>query len=338
MKKTVEITCESHCKELDLKGVCNFLSEHDDYLILCHATPDGDTLGSGFALAMGLTILGKKCMIKCADEIPSKYSYFTSHFENKEIKYKTVVAVDVASTVLLGKIAKDFVGKIDLCIDHHISNTRFADNLYLDSLAAANCECIYDIFSTMSIPLDNITAAAIYTGISTDTGSFKYSNVTAKTHKIAAELYSYDFQPAEISRLMFDTKSRGRIELERMVLDSAEFHFGGRCMLLTATNEMKEKTGCSDTDLEGVAVISRSVEGVLAGVSLKEREDRSYKISVRTYPPLDASQICSVLGGGGHKNAAGCSLTGKLPSVKKKILAVIEKALEESNAGTSSDK
>ncbi|MBE6729807.1 MAG: bifunctional oligoribonuclease/PAP phosphatase NrnA [Ruminococcaceae bacterium] len=328
MSKTVELT---------LKGVCDFLKEHDDYLILCHATPDGDTLGSGYALAMGLNSIGKKCMLKCADAIPSKYSYFTCHFENKAIDYKTVIAVDTADIVLLGSISKDFDGKVDLCIDHHISNTHFADYLYLDSGAAAACECIYDIFAALPMALSDISASAIYTGLSTDTGSFKYSNVTAKTHRIAAELYSYNFEPAEISRLMFDTKSRGRIELERMVLDTAEFHFDGKCMLLNATNAMKEATGCNDSDLEGVAVISRSVEGVLAGVSLKEKDDGSYKVSLRTYPPLNASEICKELGGGGHKNAAGCILSGDIEEIKKQVLSVIKKALEESYAGTSAD-
>lgn len=337
MNKT-EFCSKNSCKELNLDSVCEFLKLHDDYLILCHATPDGDTLGSGYALAMGLKSIGKKCMIKCADEIPNKYSYFTSHFENKEIDYKTVIAVDTADLILLGSLSEEFAGKIDLCIDHHISNTHYSKNLYLDSTAAACCECIYDILCTMQIKLDNISAAALYTGISTDTGSFKYSNVTAKTHKIAAELYCFDINPAEISRIMFDTKSRGRIELERMVLDSAEFHFDGKCMLLTATNAMKEKTGCTDNDLEGVAVISRSVEGVLAGVSVKEKEDGSFKISLRTYPPLNASEICKCLGGGGHQNAAGCILNGDIKEVKKQILQVIEKALEESYAGTSSDK
>ena len=338
MKKTVKLCPDSSCRELNLNEVCEFLRTHDDYLLLCHATPDGDTLGSAFALALGLTAFGKKCMIKCADEIPDRYSYFTSHFENREIDYKTVVAVDVADIVLLGGLAEEFIGKIDLCIDHHISNTRFADNLYLDSDAAANCECIYDIFHCMPLPFDSVSASAVYTGLSTDTGSFKYSNVTAKTHRIAADLYAFDFSPSEISRLMFDTKSRGRLELERMVLDSAHFHFGGKCMLLVATKEMKEKTGCNDTDLEGVAIISRSVEGVLAGVSIKEKDDGSYKISVRTYPPLNASEICKEMGGGGHKNAAGCSLSGNIEDVKKQVLSVIGKALEENNAGSSSHK
>ena len=328
MKKTVKIVTDSVCEELDLKQTCRFLKEKDNFLILCHATPDCDTLGSAYALALGLTAIGKKCMIKCADEIPAKYSYFTKAFENKEIEYETVIAVDVADLQLLGSLAEVFVGKIDLCIDHHISNTRFADRLYLDSSAAANCECIHDIFRHFPLPLDTVSASAIYTGLSTDTGSFKYSNVTAKTHLIAADLYSYDINAAEIGRLMYDTKSRGRLELERMVLDSAEFHFDGKCMLLTATNEMKEKTGCNDNDLEGVAVISRSVEGVLAGISIKQKEANTYKVSVRTYPPLNASEICKTLGGGGHVNAAGCSLTGTLEEVKKQILDVVKNNLE----------
>ncbi len=336
--KTVKIVSDSICEMLDIKQTCRFIKERDNFLILCHATPDGDTLGSAYALALGLTAMGKKCMIKCADPIPERYGYFTNAFENKEIKYETVIAVDIADIVLLGSLAETFIGKIDLAIDHHISNTRFADRLYLDSSAAANCECIYDIFRHFPLPLDKVSASAIYTGLSTDTGSFKYSNVTAKTHRIAADLYSYDIDAAEIGRLMFDTKSRGRLELERMVLDSAEFHFGGKCMLLVATNEMKEKTGCSDNDLEGVAVISRSVEGVLAGISIKQKEESNYKVSVRTYPPLNASEICKTLGGGGHQNAAGCSLNGTLEEVKKQILTVVKKSLEESHAGSSSDK
>lgn len=336
--KTVKIVTDSVCEELDIKQTCRFLKERDNFLLLCHATPDGDTLGSAYALAMGLTAMGKKCMIQCADEIPNKYGYFTSHFENKPFNYETIVAVDIADIVLLGSLAETFVGKIDLCIDHHISNTRYADRLYLDSTAAANCECIYDIFRHYPLPLNTVSASAIYTGLSTDTGSFKYANVTAKTHRIAADLYSYDIDAAEIGRLMYDTKSRGRLELERMVLDSAEFHFDGKCMLLVATNEMKKKTGCTDNDLEGVAVISRSVEGVLAGISIKQKQDDTYKISVRTYPPLSASDICAQLGGGGHKNAAGCSLSGDLEDVKKQILSVVKKSLEDSYAGTSSDK
>ena len=135
----------------------------------------------------------------------------------------------------------------------------------------------------------------------------------------------------KINKLMFDTKSRKLVELEKMVLEGAEYHFDGRCMLLCVTADMQEKTGCSGTDLEGIAVLSRSVEGVIAGVTLKQTGDNEFKASLRTYPPLNASAICKQLGGGGHTAAAGATVNGSLEEVKSKVLGFIEKALEETD-------
>ena len=143
---------------------------------------------------------------------------------------------------------------------------------------------------------------------------------------------------AEINRLMFDTKSKKLIELERMVLETAEYHFDDRCMLITITADMQNQTGCSGTDLEGLTSISRCVEGVLAGVTIKQTGDNTYKASLRTYAPLNASQICKTLGGGGHKNAAGASLCGDLDEVKSKILSAIKQHMEEINAGSTATK
>ena len=137
---------------------------------------------------------------------------------------------------------------------------------------------------------------------------------------------------------MFDTKSKNRIQLEKMVLETAEFLFDNRCLMLTVTTEMMEKSGCEHSDLEGVAGISRSVEGVLVGVSVKQSEPDTYKISLRTYEPLDASKICSTLGGGGHKAAAGCTLTGSLAEVKQQLISAVAGAMEEYDAGLNSDK
>ena len=186
----------------------------------------------------------------------------------------------------------------------------------------------------MKVNINDITAKAIYTGMSTDTGCFKYSCVTAKTHKIAAELYAYNICADSINKIMFDTKSKKLLELERMVLDTAEYHFDDKCMMITITADMQEKTGCSGTDLEGLANISRCVEGVLAGVTIKQTGDDTYKASLRTYAPLNAFQICRSLGGGGHKNAAGVSLCGDLNDVKTKILNAIKQNMEEANAGS----
>jgi phosphoesterase RecJ-like protein len=135
---------------------------------------------------------------------------------------------------------------------------------------------------------------------------------------------------------MFDTKSKKLLELEKMVLESAEFHFDDRCILLSVTEEMQVKTGCSGTELEGIAVISRSVEGVKAGVTIKQTGADEFKVSLRTYPPLDASAICKTLGGGGHKAAAGASVKGSLDEVKSKVLEAVKISLEENDDRTSS--
>lgn len=328
----------SFCKEVNLIEVCKYLKNHDDYLILTHNSPDGDTLGSAYALAMGLKSIGKKAFVVCNDEIPKRYDYFVKAADLHPINYKTIIAVDVADAKLLGSLYENYADKIELTIDHHISNTRYAKNLYLDTTASATAECIYGILKKMKIKINTTIAAALYTGIATDTGCFKYSNVTIKTHLIVAKLFEYNIDAAEINRLMFDTKSKNRVKLEGEVLDSAEFFFNDRCLILTVTAEMQEKTGCSGEDLEGVAVISRSVEGVLCGVSIKQYlEEDNYKISLRTYPPLDASEICKDLGGGGHKGAAGCTLKGSLKEVKKQIIDSVGKALEEYDSGTFTD-
>ncbi len=319
-------------KMINCRAVCRLLRKKDDFIILTHVSPDGDTLGSAYALALGLGSIGKKAYVVCSDEVPARYDYFVKKANLQPIDYKTIVAVDVADAKLLGELYEPCRDRVDLCIDHHISNTGYAENLYLDDKASATAECIYEILKMLKVKITPLIAECLYTGLATDTGCFKYSNVTVRTHLIAAELYKLGINAAEINRLMFDTKSRARIELEKMVLDTAEFHFSDRCIVLTVTEEMQKKSGCEPSDLEGVAVISRSVEGVKVGVSIKQNDSDTYKISLRTYEPLNASAICKTLGGGGHKGAAGCTLTGELSEVKAQILSAVKTALEESDA------
>lgn len=320
---------ENGCRELSLKQTASFLKKHNNYVILTHASPDGDTLGSAYALYYALNEIGKTACVLCPDVIPSKYDYFARPTDHVHRENATVVSVDVADARLLGALQEEFGDIVDLNIDHHISNTRYAKNLYLDASAAATAEIIYELINQMKVNINDITAKAIYTGMVTDTGCFKYSNVTAKTHLIAAQLHDFNINTAEINRLMFDTKSKKLLELEQMVLASAEYHFEDKCIVLSVTSDMQNKTGCSGTDLEGIAVITRSIEGIKAGVTLKQIADDEFKVSLRTYPPLNASAICKALGGGGHTAAAGASVKGTLAEVKAKVLAAVENAMED---------
>lgn len=326
----------NNCLSLSLADTCDFLKEHDNYIILTHRSPDGDTLGSAFSLSRALLALGKNAFVLCPDEIPKKFGYFTKQCGEFIDSNATVISVDVADLQLLGNLRSDYEEKIELAIDHHVSNKRFAKRLYLDSKAAAACECIYEIILKLGVNIDTTMANALFTGIATDTGCFKYSNTTPKTHNIAAKLMEYGIDAAAINKLMFDTKSRSRMEIERMALDSAQFYFHNKCCVICVTRQMQKKSGCTDDDLEGLSVLSSCVEGVLVGVTMIETEKDVFKVSLRTYSPYNASAIGVQLGGGGHVSAAGCRVIGDLPTAKQQILNCIKQHMEEIDAGSYS--
>lgn len=323
------------CIDFNLKNAVKFLKKNDNYIILTHASPDGDTLGAGYALYYGLKQLGKKAEVICPDLIPARYSYFLSETDHVSREKATIVAVDVADNRLLGSLQDEFGLDVDLCIDHHVSNTRYAKALLLDSDASATCELMVDLLLKLKVKMNDKIAQALYTGIATDTGCFKYANVTSRTHQMAAFLHSYNINASEINRVMFDTKSKNVMKLERMVLDKAEYHFDDKCVVLAVTADMQQKTGCSGPDLEGLSVISRSIEGIMVGVTLKQSGSDTYKVSMRTFDPLDASIICKSLGGGGHKNAAGANVTGALSDVKATVLEAVKEQMEKTDVWTA---
>ncbi len=322
---------ENNCMELTLKETCAFLKERDNFTLLCHGQPDGDTIGSGYALAYALKQLGKKARVLCCDPIPLKFHFISNALEQDDISEaeETVIAVDVADNKLLGSLNEKYGSRVELCIDHHISNVHYSKLLLLDSDAGANCEIIFEILKVLGAKFDRHILDAIYTGITTDTGCFKYSNTTSRTHTISAELIDLGVDYAEINRIMFDTKSRSRIKLEGMVMDRMEFHFGGRVALIAITREMIEACKATDNELDGINAMSRTIEGVMAGVTMREKEDGRFKISLRTNAPVDAMKICKTFGGGGHPRAAGCEFKCSPDKIKEQLLPVIKETLEE---------
>lgn len=311
-----------------LESVAKTLLSKDKILILTHRSPDGDTIGSGYALAMALRKLGKSVKVDCTDPFPEKYSYFTDKLEKLEFDEEFVVSVDIADTKLLGEKLSDYADKIDLCIDHHGSNTKYAKEYYVEASAAAAAQVIAKLIRLMNVEFDKDIANAIYTGITTDTGCFRYTNVTAETHRIAADMIDCGAESGMINRLMFETKSRSRLEIERRVMDSIQFYLDGRCAIAYATIDMMKESGAVDSDMEGVSSLPRQIEGVMAGITLREKNNGKFKVSVRTTDELDASAICANFGGGGHKAAAGCMITGTLNEAIEQIIEVVRQALE----------
>lgn len=312
-----------------LKEVALFLKNHDNYRILCHHNPDGDTIGSAFALATALRKIGKKAHICCSDDFSEQYNYMINGEEvNKDIPYETVVTVDIADKQLIGGKYNELGDNVDLLIDHHYSNTRYAKNCYVDSTAAANCEIIYDLICELGVEIDKHMADCIYTGLSTDTGCFRYSNVTERTHLVACETIKAGADHAGINKVMFETKSLRRIKIERMVLNSLQLYYDDKLATLFLTQDMMKKTGAREDELEGVAAIPREIEGVLIGILFREKPDGSIRVSLRTNEPVDASAICAAFGGGGHKRAAGCTFNTSIEEAREKIVEEVGKILQ----------
>lgn len=305
----------------DLFCVADILKEKDNIEILTHHYPDGDTLGSAYALCLILQSLGKHARVITSGIVARKYDFLKKGVEIQEFEREFVVSVDVAASSLLGENQAEYENIIDLCIDHHGTNSIKAKASYVDAKAAAASEIIYELSKAMNVALTQDMASCIYTGISTDTGCFRYSNTTACTHLIAAELMAVTPDWHRINTEMFEVKTREKLNLEKMVYDTLEYSCEGKCALIYTTLEMQEKAGITDDEMEGLASIPRQIEGVLLGITMREKADGTFKISVRSNKDVSASDFCARFGGGGHKAAAGCTVVGDLETVKKLLLS-----------------
>lgn len=306
-----------------LKDCAEIIRKYRSFLILTHQSPDGDTLGSAFALKRALRKIGKPSKVICNDEIPQKYSFLWDGIDNSDIDFEAVIAVDIADRKLLGeKIDGEYGDKIVLAVDHHLSHRDFAENTFMCD-RAANAENIYDLLNELGIEIDSGIATCIYCGMATDTGCFLFTNTTPETHKIAAELMEKGADFATVNRKMFETKTVSYLKLEQMALSTIEMHFGGKCAVMKITQDMFRESKSNDGECDGIASLPRKIEGVLIGVTVKEKENGHYKVSVRTVEPYDAAKICACFGGGGHNRAAGCEFTCSLEETTDALLKVI---------------
>ena len=265
---------------IDVNQCAQLLKDNDNILILTHAHPDGDTLGCGFALCRALMKLGKICAVINSDVIPKKYDYLFDDIAPIRFKPGYVVAVDVATPNLLGDLNGQY--HIDLCIDHHSTNTEYADNLLLEDTPAA-CEIMYDVIKALGVEIDSKMAGCLYTGLTTDTGCFRYASTTAKTYRAAADLIELGADNGTINRVMFETKTKTYARLERMALESMEFFENERVAVITVTQDMYKKTGSNEQETEALAPLTRQVEGVEIGITIREKTDGTCKASLRTF-------------------------------------------------------
>ena len=312
---------------MNIKETAELLKDRDNYIILTHRRPDGDAHGSAQAMAIALRRMGKTAYIFKNPETTERYLRFVQDYWAPEgYVPETVITVDLASEGLFPVGAETYFGKTALAIDHHPSNSGYAENLLLDGSRASCGEVIYDLLPELGVSVDAEIAAPLYVALSTDTGCFAFANTTANTFKVAGALADTGMNFRELNRDLFRTKSRRRFTLEGLIMSGVEFYFGGLVSVITVTKKMMDDTGCTENDMDDIAAMPGSIEGVKCGITLRELTgERDCKVSVRTSPEVDANALCRVLGGGGHKMAAGASPAGmSVSEMKEKLLSALE--------------
>lgn len=304
-----------------------FLQAHDQFLIITHRRPDGDTLGSAAALCLALRALGKTAYLYQNPEVTPKYEWLVEGLDaGDDFTPETVLSVDVADLSLFPAGAKVYGSRIDLSIDHHDSSRAFSRTLWCNPHAAATGEMILHIIDLLEVPLDENIADAIYTAISTDTGCFKFSSVSADTFTAAARCAAAGADVAGLNLELFIIKSPNRIKLEGAVQANMQFFEGGRIALVKIDRAMIQAMHISIDDLDGIAAISRNIEGVEIGITVTEQDD-GCKISVRTCSRINAAEICEKFGGGGHRAAAGCNMNDEIDAVGEQLVAAAREVL-----------
>ncbi|MER2138903.1 MAG: bifunctional oligoribonuclease/PAP phosphatase NrnA [Succiniclasticum sp.] len=311
-------------KNCSLAETGELLKSAQKLVIVSHVSPDGDTLGSSLALMHALRTLGKDVIMNVDDDISTVYSFlpgieeFRRFAPDESVDADLLVIIDASSADRAGNAMELVKARAVLNIDHHKTNTRFADYLYLDSDAAATAEIVYSLLEVMGIDLTTDIATCIYEGIYTDTGSFKYSNTTSNTLKTAAELLGYGVNPSLISDNM-ELKSRSQVEMLRKVLETLTFLKDGKIAYIEIAPELYDH----NVDTDAFISYPRYVEGVEIALLFKQVEDNLTRVSFRS-KEIDVAKIALSFGGGGHKKAAGCSIYAPMEEAKKTVLQVVE--------------
>lgn len=310
-------------ENLSVSRAAELLMQRDNITLLCHRRPDGDTVGSAFALYYALKTLGKEVRVLCADPLPKLYDYLYPGYKPGRILYEPVeyvVAVDVATAGMLGSLEERYGTMVDLCIDHHPSNSDYAAQTCLWSEAGACAEPVAAIIKAIGLPVSGRIAECIYTGLATDTGGFRYSNTSAGSMRLAAEIMESGVDTALLNTRIFESESKAKVLAEAAMMSALQFYADDRIAVMPVTLAVRAATGVTGEELEDVAGIPRKIEGVLLGITIKEHEDECH-ISLRSKEPVNADEIAKAFGGGGHRFAAGCTIKASVEEAAGLLVA-----------------
>lgn len=316
----------------DLAGI---FAEHDRFALVSHTRPDGDAIGSVVALMAVLEAIGKTVRVFNEDGTPEHLEFLAGADRverpgEESVEAEVVIALDTANRERLGEGCLRVLGSVPLWIniDHHISNEEYGDLILLDTGAAATGEIVHALIRDLDLPLPEAARDALYVAVSTDTGSFQYSNTTGRTHELVADLLRNGLDVATLSAKLYHDFPFRRVELLRSLLETLQRNPEGTIAWWTLSLQVKERLGTQPGDSEGLIDVLRSIRGVLVCAFLEEIPDGKVRLSMRSKTgAVNVCEICAEFGGGGHALAAGARLRGPLPEAVKRVLAATEAAM-----------
>lgn len=327
-------------RALSEEEALNILLSGKRILILFHVHPDGDAVGSAFALKSTVEAYGASAYCVCADAVPDRLRFLSDGLQDsvsadavpEGFEPDLTVSVDTASPSQLGSLYERYEGKIDLAIDHHGKGTVYADNYILPDASACG-EVLYGLLEkyaqSFSGELPQRTRELLYAAISSDTGCFRYNNVNPKTHLLAAELVAAGVDSAAINHALFGIKTLKQMQVEHAGFERMNFYSEGRIAVITFPYDLKTQYGASDENLETLIDVARCVKGVEVAAVIKQTDaENRFRISMRSSSDFDVSEICALYGGGGHTRAAGCTMVAdSILSAEMALVVAIEHRL-----------
>jgi phosphoesterase RecJ-like protein len=318
---------------MGLNEVISVLREKKTFVIAGHVNPEGDAIGSAVAVALALRAMGKKAEVVNRDPLPRQLAFlcYEGIFSQRTAITEPVDAMVVVDCGDLKRTGFFEGGPLPIellvNIDHHITNPKFGDVNWVVPEATATGEMIYDLLKEMQVPLTPEIATALYTALLSDTGAFRYANTNEKSLRIGAELIERGADPALIARGLFEIIRPEKLKLLGEVLARMELSDDKKVAWVEVTQAQLEKTNTIEADTEDFIDYPRLIRGVEAAVFFREVNSRQYKISLRSEGKVDVSVLAQQWGGGGHRNAAGCTIAGSGEEIKKRVLSSLQEAV-----------
>ena len=301
------------------------LRDNNRFLILTHRRPDGDTLGSAAALCLGLRLLGKTAWVLCNPEVTPRFSFLLEGLTVDTPPQDTfIVSTDVASPSMLPAQWANLNGKIRLRIDHHASSTSFTQMELVEPDSASCAEIVWELLRLLQCPADTPVFNALYVGISTDTGCFRFSNTSEHTFLAAAACVRAGVNTYRLNQELFETNTLERLKIQAWIVEHMLLLHGGTMAVCAIPRAVEVSVGVTEDDMDNISNFPRTVAGVKVAATLRETRDGDTKLSVRAVPGYDATLVTVRFGGGGHRGAAGASINLPLTAAAEAVRKVME--------------